>query len=232
MASHTLRLVYDGLEATHHKMPTSLVKQITAGAQEFLGAHAYFFTEGRIPANVNDHSRYFRVHDLRQRDGSWEAIFAIDVANVASEFVQEYVRELTKSIAVDAALATKIGFLYLIHHSYKAWQERRPLTDTMFDRVEPVLSDARGNGAPMFDPATECERQRRTLFERTNASMCKITSPLGRSATHVDIWFDDKKLDRVQRRFVSDEEIAAALLPLQQQWEAKHSGQISRLHHQ
>jgi len=232
MASHTLRLVYDGLEATDHKMPTSLEKQITSGAQEFLGAHACFFTEGRIPSNVNDHSRYFHVYDLRQRDGSWEAIFQIDVANVASEFVKEYIRELTKSIAVDAALATKLGFLYLVHRSYKAWQERRALTDTLFDRREPVLSDARGNGTPTFDPAIECERQRRMLFERTNASMCKITAPLGRSATHVDIWLDDKKLDHVQRRFVSDEEIATALLPLQQQWEAKRSGQISRLSQQ
>lgn len=211
MASHTLRLVYDGLEATGHKMPTSLEKQITAGAQEFLGAHAYFFTEGRIPANVNDHSRYFHVHDLRQRDGSWEAIFAIDVANVATEFVKEYVRELTKSLAVDAALATKLGFLYLVHRSYKAWQERRPLTDTVFDRVEPVLVEGQGNRAPIYDPTIESERQRRLLFDRTNSSMSKLTTPIGRSATHFDVWFDNEKLDHVQRRFVSEEEITAAV---------------------
>lgn len=211
MASHTLRLVYDGLEATHHKMPTGLEKQITAGAQEFLGAHAYFFTEGRIPANVNDHSRYFHVHDFRQRDGSWEAIFAIDVANVATDFVKEYVRELTKSAAVDAALATKLGFLYLVHRSYKAWQERRPLTDPVFDRVEPVLVEVQGNRAPVYGPAIECERQRRLLFDRTNSSMSKMTAPIGRSATHVDVWFDNEKLDHVQRRFVSEEEITAAV---------------------
>lgn len=219
MPSHTLRLVYDGLDAANHKMPTSLEKQITAGAQEFLGSHAYYFTEGRIPANVNDQSRYFHVHDLRQRDGSWEAIFAIDVASLANEFLKTYARELTKEIAVDAALATRLGFLYLIHRSYRAWRERRPLTDSVFDRIEPVLVDVHGNGAPIYDPAIECERQRRLLFQRTNSSMAKITAPIGRSATQVDLWFDDQKLDHVQRRFFLEEEIAAAVLSLRGQLE-------------
>jgi hypothetical protein len=85
MASHTLRLIYDGLDAGKHKMPTSLVKQFTAGAQEFLGAHAYFFTEGRIQENVNDRSPFFHIHDMRRRQESWEAIFAVDLPNVATE---------------------------------------------------------------------------------------------------------------------------------------------------
>src|SRR5262249_9434683 len=157
-----------------------LVKQITAGAQEFLGAHAYFFTEGRIPENVNDHSPLFHIHDMRRRQGSWEAIFAIDLSNVATEFGKEYVRELTKNLAVEAALATKLGFLYLIHRSYKAWQNRRPLADTTFDRIESVLSDTQGNGAPVYDPTVEHERQRHLLFQRTNSSMSKMTAPIGR----------------------------------------------------
>ena len=107
MASHTMRLVYDGLGATDHKMPTSLEKQITEGAQEFLGAHAYFFTEGRIPKNVSDRSKYFHIHDIRRRDGSWEAVFTIEISVMAYilslEFFKEYARELTKGLAVDAA---------------------------------------------------------------------------------------------------------------------------------
>jgi hypothetical protein len=217
MGSHTLRLTYEGLLAADHKMPTSLQKKITAGAQEFLGSHAYFFTEGRIPTNVNDRSQYFHIHDLRQRDGSWEAIFTIDLANVATEFVKEYVRELTKNLAVEAALATKIGFLYLIHRSYKAWQERRPLTDTVFDRIEPVLVETQGNGSPLYDLAIECERQRRILFDRTDSSMSKISAPIGRTATHVDVWFDEQKLDHIQRRFIAEEEITAVVLSMREQ---------------
>lgn len=214
MASITLRLVYNGLDATWHRMPTSFVKQITAGAQEFLGAHAYFFAEGKIPVNVLDSSRSFRIDDIRQRDGSWEALFTIELANVASEFVTEYVRAMTKDLAVEAALATKIGFVWLVHRSYKSWSERTPLRDKTFDRIEPVLADVVGNGAPIYDPEIDCNEQRQKLFDRTFSSMAKISSPIGRAADHVDIWLDDQKLDRLQRRIFTDEEIEAALFTL------------------
>ena len=216
MASLTLRLVYDGLGATQHKMPTSLEKQITAGAQEFLGAHAYFFTEGRIPANVADHSRLFNVHDLRQRDGSWEALYNIDIANVATEFLTEYIRELTKNLAVEAALATKLGFMLLLHRSYKAWSQRTPMRDRTFDRIEPVFTEHSGNGAPFIDTERESDAQRRRLYERTHSSLTKISAPLGRAATQIDIWIDDQKLDRLERRIVTEEEITDALIPLRE----------------
>lgn len=221
MSSHSLRLVYDGLGATHHRMPTSLEKQITAGAQEFLGAHAYFFTEGRIPVNIGDRSKLFHIHDLRQKNGSWEAIYAIDLANVASDFVIQYVRELTKDLAAEAALATKVGFLYLIHRSYKAWKERAPLRDRTFDRIAPVLPEVSGNGAPMFDTEAEHVNRRRRLFGRVNSSMSKMTAPIGRGATHLDVWLDNMPLDHIEHRFYSDEEIITALLPLRQSWDAR-----------
>lgn len=229
MASHALKLTYDGLGATQHKMPTSLEKQVTGGAQEFLGAHAYFFTEGRIPENVGDRSKRFHIHDLRKRSGSWEAIYAIDFAKIASDFLNEYTRELTKDLAIEAALATKLGFLYLIHRSYKAWKERRPLMDRAFDHDESVLSEVAGNYAPMLDVEAEQEAQRRKLFERTNSSMSKITAPIGRASTHLDIWLDDVHLDHVERRFYSDEEITAALLPLRAQVTGRQSDSDPRL---
>ncbi len=214
MTSLTFRLVYDGLGATHHRMPTSLEKQITAGAQEFLGAHAYFFTEGKIPGYIGDHAKYFQIHDFRQRDGSWEALFQIDLANVASEFVTEYVRELTKGAADDAALVTKLGFLWLVHRSYKSWVERRPLRERTFDRIEPVLSDVSGNGAPLYDPDTGNDVQRQRLYERTYSAMTKMSAPIGRAASEVELWLDDQKLDKLQRRIVTEEEITTAVLQL------------------
>ncbi len=217
MASHTLRLVYDGLGATRHVMPPSLERQITAGAQEFLGAHAYFFTEGRIPQSVQDHSRYFQLHDLRQRDGSWEAFYVVDVASgLASEFAKEYAKELTKELARDAATATKLGFAYLIYHSYKAWKSRKPLSDQAFDRIEPVLPFSGGNGQPIFDNGMEAERQRRLLFERTDASIAKMTAPIGRAAAHVDVWFDDEHLDHIERRIYPEAEITSAVIQLRE----------------
>ena len=225
MATHTLRLVYDGLSAALNRMPTGLEKQITAGAQEFLGAHAYFFTEGRIPINVGDRSRFFRIHDVRHKEGSWEAIFAIDVTTIVSSFGAEYTRELTKDLAADAAAATKAGFAYLIYRSYKAWKDRRPLRDRTFDRIEPVLCDTGGNGTPIFDTETHHEAQRRLLFERVSSSMSKKTAPIGRAATHLDMWFDDVQLDRIDHRFYSEDEIAEALLPLKEKWALKGRAQ-------
>ena len=62
MTTHTLRLVYDGLGSTQHKMPPSLEKQITVGSQEFLGAHAYFFTGVQQKYNL----RPLMLHSTKQ----------------------------------------------------------------------------------------------------------------------------------------------------------------------
>jgi hypothetical protein len=170
---------------------------------------------------VQDHSKFFHIHDLRVKKGSWEAIYAIDLGKIAADFISEYLRELTKNLAVEAALATKLGFVYLVHRSYKAWKERCPLPDRVFDRDEAILTEALGNHAPMLGIERERDAQRRRLFERTNSSMSKVTAPIGRAATRLDIWLDDVHLDLVERRFYSDEEIAAALLPVRAQWNVR-----------
>ena len=218
MSSCTFKLVYDGLGATQHRMPTSLEKQITSGAQEFLGAHAYFFTEGRIPTNVADHSRYFHIHDFRTQRGSWEALYTLDLTTIASDFILEYARELTKNAATDAAIATKVAFVYLVHRSYKAWTERKPFAERTFDRIEPVLTEVTGNGAPIYDSESERDRERKRLFDRTNSSISKMTSSLGRAATHVDLWLDQIHLGRIERRFYSDDDIETALFPIREAW--------------
>ena len=202
-------------------MPTNYVKQITTGAQEFLGAHAYFFTEGIVPTNVNDHSNYFRIHDWRQRDGSWEAIFQIDVADVATELLKQYFRELTKDLPADAATISKYGFMWLIFRSYRAWQARQPLTDQVFDRIEPVLRDTKKNGAPIFDEENDADNQRRNLLLRVDSSLTKMTSPIGRAATRVEPWFNDQRLDCIERRHISDDDLAAAIQPLRAKWDAR-----------
>ena len=203
MQSHILRLVYDGLGATRHEMPARFEKQITAGAQEFLGAHAYFLTEGRIPKHVADHSEYSQIYDVRQRNGSWETIFTIGIAGL---FFKKYFEELIDGVTVDAAAATKLVFRYLVRSSYKAWQQRRPMTDRTFDRIEPVFVAFTGNRTPIVDIEVEREMQRRLLFQRTNSSMKRITAPLGRAAAHVDIWLDDQRLDHLESRFISEDD--------------------------
>jgi hypothetical protein len=159
---------------------------------------------------------------LRQRDACWEASYVIDILSVASEFLSEYRKDLTKNLASDAALATKAGFLYLLHASYRAWKERRPLADTSFDRVEPVFSARTGNQAPMVDCEVERAAQRRILFERTDMSIAKMTAPIGRAALSMEIYCDDSRLDRHIRRHVSERDIAAALFPLRNRLEQRN----------
>jgi hypothetical protein len=209
-----LKLIYDGLEATQHRMAPSLVKQITAGAQEFLGAHAFYYTTGSVPANVNDHSESFRIHDIRQRNGSWEASFVIELQNITSGIVLDCTRELTKNWAANAATLTHFGFFYLVSKSYRAWQTRRPLDQSPFDRVEPVFRDQIGNGAPMFDEFADSERNRQLLFKRVDSSISKITSPIGRNATHVDMSFGGIHLDQHQRKHTAEADITEALSQL------------------
>ena len=48
-------------------------------------------------------------------------------------------------------------------------------------------------------------------IDRLKVEQCRVTAPIGRSAAHMDILIDDQKLDRVERRFVSEEEITAAV---------------------
>ena len=53
-------------------------------------------------------------------------------------------------------------------------------------------------------------------IDRLTAERCRVTAPIGRSAAHMDILIDDQKLDRVERRFVSKEEITAAVRSLRE----------------
>jgi hypothetical protein len=50
----------------------------------------------------------------------------------------------------------------------------------------------------------------------TDGEQCRVTAPVGRSAAHMDILIDDLKLDRAERRFVSEEEITAAVRSLRE----------------
>ncbi|MDX2265530.1 MAG: hypothetical protein NW215_11230 [Hyphomicrobiales bacterium] len=207
MGSHTLRLEFDGLGAARHEMPTALEKQITAGAQEFLGAHAYYFTTGRVPINVNDHNQYFQIKDIRISNGSWVATF---ICIIAYDLLKKYYSHLSDEVTSEAARFTKTAFKKLITMSYAAWQQHKPISEMHFNRIEPVFSDLTGNHAPIIDLSAEDGVQRRLLFERTNSSMTKMTAPIGRAATHLNMWFDNVHLDCIKEKY-TEADISSAL---------------------
>lgn len=132
MPGHILRLHYDGLAASEGKMPTSATKQITNGAQMFLGAHAYYFTERKIPTAVMDHSRHFQIHDVRYRKGSWEALFGIDILSS--------VGELLGDLAKDAA---KDAFKRFVLESYRAWKNKKLVAAPLLQTAQQAVTSPR-----------------------------------------------------------------------------------------
>jgi hypothetical protein len=209
MANYVLRLHYDGLGAADGKMPTSFEKQITTGAQMFLGAHAYYHTERRIPNAVMDHSRHFQVHDVRYQRGSWEALYEVSFAGlVVRELLIDAVKDTAKGVAKDA-------FKTLVQQSYVAWKNRRILVGSSFDNSQITLDAPGPSNTPIFDFSAEDEMQRKRLFERIDQSVSLMSSPIGTAAGNFEIWLDEYRLDRIERRIYTDQEIVDALRPLQ-----------------
>jgi hypothetical protein len=206
MSTHRLKLEYDGLTASENCMPTSLEKQITEGAQIFLAAHATYFTEGRVPDRLMDRSCYYQIQDIRQRPGCWIAEYDLTIAAAGGYFLG-----IGRDLAKDYL---KKAFQELIRHSYQAWKNGRPIVGTPFERIVPTLNMPSERNAPVFDFEAEEEGQRRRLYARVDFGLSKVTAPIGRAATHVDISFDDERLDRIKQRTYSEAEIEEALLPL------------------
>lgn len=219
---HRLKLVYDGLDAAQHQMPQSLERQIADGMQRFVGAQLSYFVEGRVPDKIMDRTKYYQLHDFRQRPACWiaesNAVLATGVVatgyflgsvakDVAGDLLKEFVKNAVREFFVE---------------SYTDWKNRRLITHPSFERIEPVLSMPRAN-MPFVDIHEDQEAQKRRLFARMCDAMANITAPIHRAATHVDIWFDDVLLDRVESRFYSDDEIMEALLPLRDSPSCAHT---------
>ena len=190
-------------------MPTSLEKQITDGAQIFLGAHASYFIDKRVPDRIMDRTSGFQIQDMRQRQGCWIAEYDVIFAGVAGA----YLWDLGKDLAKDYLKKT---FQQLIHSSYEAWTHRCPIVGTPFERIEPVLELPAQQNVPVFDFDAEDEFQRRRLYNRVDESFSKMTAPIGRAASHVELWFDERRLGAHKRRVFTDSEITEAVLSLKQ----------------
>ena len=71
MTKHILSLRYDGLDAaTHHGIGTAGSKQVIGGAQILLGAHAHYYSGGKVPDRVDDRGAGFKILDVGRRQGS------------------------------------------------------------------------------------------------------------------------------------------------------------------
>lgn len=213
MAELYLRLRYDGLGASLGRMPPSQERQITDGAQMFLGAHAYYFTERRIPHAVMDRSVYFEINDVRIQRGSWDAYYVISLHTAAIwGLLPDSVKDAARDVAQDFIKEQFKGF---IKDSVDNWRKRKTILQHPLERIEPVLTFGAGANAPAFDFSAEEEMQRQKLFDRTDRSMSSMSRPIGYAASHCEVWIDEEQIHLINRRTMSEQDIVDGLKPLQ-----------------
>lgn len=162
----------------------------------FLGAHAHYYLEGRIPEKINDHSRSFEIEDLARERKCWIADFAVNIfANAVWD-------------------AAQFGFGVFVWESYRAWTEGRLFEPPPFERREPLLSIPGGTNEQIFDPQTWDIQQRRRLNQRISDAMPLLTAPNGTSSSQLEIIMDGQLLDRIDDRLKTDELITDALIAM------------------
>lgn len=216
MAIHRLKLVYDGLAAADSRMPVSLEKQVTFGAQILLGAHAAYFTECAVPDRIMDRSRHYQLSDVRSGDVRanrfpWAAEYHLEILGLGTFDLNEVVWDLAQERIGDELVR-------FLHQSIAAWMQRRPAAASPHARLAALLDTPPSPRHPILDLDGAEAEQRHRLYQRTDEAMARITTPLGRAATGLDIWLDGELLTQFERRVFTDEDIARALSPLKAGW--------------
>lgn len=190
MERHILSLRYDGLDAaTENGIGTAGSKQVIAGAQMFLGAHAHYYLGATVPDKINDHAPGYFIRDLGRRQGSLIAEFLVGLATCATWEVAKY------------------AYNTFTLESYAAAKAGRLIEEPPFERRQPSLRGYGGMNEPVFDTTAAREYQRRRLYQRTRQSMAYMTAPLGITASVVELSLDGYHFDTLSGRQASGEDI-------------------------
>lgn len=194
MERHVLTLRYDGLDAAYYGgIGTSGSKQVVAGAQMLLGAHAHYYLSGFIPERINDNAPGFVIRDLGRKRGS---------------LIAEFLVVLMTPAVWDAA---KFSFSAFVLDSYAAAKDGRLFDDPPFDRLQASLATYDGGNEPVFDLAGAREAQQRRLYHRVRQSRAQISAPIRVTASTVELSLDGFHLDTITRRVPSEDDINEGL---------------------
>lgn len=210
---HRFRVVYDGMSAVDHRMRWTYRNQIGEGMQRYVGAQLCYFVEGRLPTRIMGETDYYRLDDVQQPPACWIADMEIttSVAAMASGFI---LRDVVGGLVGDALKDfIKLAVRHFFAECFAAVNARRLIEHPPFERIEPVLTIP-GANMPFLDNLAEHELQKDNLYRRKRDGLALITSPLRRSATYADVWFDDERLGRLEHRMHSEEDIASAVRTL------------------
>ena len=181
MKKHVLSLRYDGLDAaSHHGIGTAGSKQVIGGAQILLGAHAHYYSGGKVPERVDDRGAGFKILDVGRRQGS--VIF--DIALL-----------ITATPIWDVA-ETHYGFDRFLAESYAAHRAGKLFKEPPHRRRE--AGPGSNSALPDLDYAREHERRR--LLQRMQQAVSFISAPLGITASVVDVSIDGKHIDTMRAR--------------------------------
>ncbi len=181
MKKHVLSLRYDGLDAaSHHGIGTAGSKQVIGGAQILLGAHAHYYSGGKVPERVDDRGAGFKILDVGRRQGS--VIFDIALLITAK--------------AIWDVAETHYGFERFLAESYAAHRAGKLFKEPPHRRRE--AGPGSNSALPDLDYAREHERRR--LLQRMQQAVSFISAPLGITASVVDVSIDGKHIDTMRAR--------------------------------
>jgi hypothetical protein len=194
MERHVLTLRYDGLDAAYYGgIGTGGSKQVIAGAQILLGAHAHYYQSATVPDRINDNASGFVIRDLGRKRGS---------------LIAEFLLVLMADSVWDA---TKYSFTSFLLDSYAAAKDGRLFDDPPFDHPQSFLRRADGGNEPVFDVAGARVAQRRRLYQRIRQAREHISAPVRVTASLVEMSLDGYPLDRIKSRVPTEEDINEGL---------------------
>lgn len=184
MKKHLLSLRYDGLDAAkHHGIGTAGSKQVIGGAQILLGAHAHYYSGGKVPDRVDDHGEGFKILDVGRRQGS----IVFDIALM-----------ITTNAIWDVANA-HYGFDRFLADSYAAYRAGQLFEEPPYERRQMSLATPASN-SPVLDLAYAREYERRRLLQRTQQAVSFMSAPLGITASVVEVSIDGNHIDTMRAR--------------------------------
>ena len=181
MTKHILSLRYDGLDAaTHHGIGTAGSKQVIGGAQILLGAHAHYYSGGKVPDRVDDRGEGFKISRRRTPPG---------LSHLRHRAADHGAGDLGRRRHALRIRAVP-GGIYTAHRAGKLFKEpphRRR-------EVGP------GNNSPLPDLDYAREHERRRLLQRMQQAVSFISAPLGITASVLEVSIDGKRIDTIRAR--------------------------------
>jgi len=200
--SHRVIFKFDGLTAEAGELDGSDAEHFTSGARRLLALQATFYTKGKVPALAVSKTDHYRITWATRYRGSvvdpWSvAIIGGAVGTVLGHYS---IKALDYSFA--EFFAESVGSCIF----GRAWSA------PPFERIEPTFSRAIRTNSDEFSDSEAKDNERELLRAYTRRSLISTARPVGRSASTLDIFVDERFVGRIDeatlRRLANEEAIS------------------------